>query len=80
MKNFFLALVIFFFAGCGTLGLLVDESGDLSLTDVRPTVTLLEELAGSLVPPPYNIPAALAAGYLLALGRRIYKKKKGCQS
>ena len=66
--------------GCATLGMLADEAAQITAEDVGPQVESIGVLIDGLIPGPYKIPAAVGLGYLCALLRRIYKKKKGCKA
>ena len=79
MKKYFLILVIALLTGCATFGMLLDEAKEIKAEDVRPQSESIGVLIDGLVPGPYKWPAAMGLGYLLALYRRLYKKKKGAK-
>lgn len=70
-------LIMFFFVGCATLGMIADEASQVTADEISLDETGLGELIGTFVPGPYKVPALLGVGYILAIIRRIYKKKKG---
>lgn len=63
--------------GCATLGMLADEARQIKSEDVQPQVDSIGILIEDLIPTPYKIPAAIGLGYIFALARRLYKRKKG---
>jgi hypothetical protein len=70
-------LAIIFMCGCAPLWNLMHESADVTADEVQGSDTALAAAAMQFVPPPYNIAAAYAAGYITSLIRRWYKKRQG---
>ena len=77
MRKFIIVTAIFLSTGCATLGMLADEARQIKQEEVAPQIESVGILIEDLVPAPYRIPASIGLGYLLALIRRIYKRKKG---
>lgn len=70
-------LIVFFFCGCATLGMLADEASQITPAELETSAGGFALIMNTLVPEPYRAPAILGAGYVLALIRRVYKKNKG---
>lgn len=77
MRIFLLVLVVFL-CGCAALMALTGEGKEITSEEVRPLAGSFDVLLGDMVPQPYRYPAAYAFGWISALLRRLYKKKKGC--
>lgn len=80
MKRYILIFALVLFTGCATLGMLAEEAKQITTEEVRPQIESIGVLIDGLIPGPYKMPAAIGVGYLLALVRRIYKKKKGSKT
>jgi len=80
MKKLFLILTISFFTGCGYLPIIAEEAKQITADEVRPQSESIGILIDGLIPNPYKIPAAVGMGYIIALARRLYKRKKGCKT
>ena len=79
-KMLFLTFVLALLCGCGMLGEMINEGAQITPTEMGPSADAVSVLVNGLIPAPYKIPSALALGYIIALVRRMYKKKKGAIS
>jgi len=81
MKRYFIIFLfcIFILTGCAGLNRLVTdikeikESGEATQVLSEP----VSAIAMPFIPQPYQIPASIFLGYVIALVRRWYKKKQG---
>ncbi len=81
-KKKLLCLIIFLglLCGCATLGEIATEGLRMTPSEISGTADAVSILVNNIIPAPYKIPSAFIVGYIIALLRRIYKKKKGSLS
>lgn len=73
-------LMIISMCGCATLKEVAEEASQIKSEEVTPQANAAGVLLDTFVPQPYRIPASMGIGYILALLRRMYKKKQGAKS
>jgi len=76
-KYVLILMLVFSLSGCITLQTLAREASSITSEEMNPPANALSTLMDTVVPDPYKVPAAMAGGYVWALLRRLYKKKKG---
>lgn len=76
-KMLFLTLILGLFCGCAMLGEMANEGLQITPSEIGSSADAVSVLVNDIIPAPYKIPSALALGYVFALLRRVYKKRKG---
>ena len=77
-RFFFLICLVLFLSGCATLRDVAKEAGEITREETTEYTLALKTLLSPFTP--YAMPAAAGLGYVLALLRRLYKKKKGSKN
>jgi len=76
-KMLFLTLGLGLLCGCAMLGEMANEGLQMTPSEIGSSADAVSVLVNDIIPAPYKIPSALVVGYIIALIRRVYKKKKG---